>query len=82
MVKLSDWRREQGWTQQQLADALDCTISTVARYEAGTRDPEPLTKERIFILTRGAVEPNDFYDLPRWRRALNAALALVTGRAA
>lgn len=81
-MKLADWRRTKGWTQQELADELGCTISTVARYEGGTRDPEPVTKERIFLLSGGEVEPNDFYDLPRWRRLVGAAVAALRGRAA
>lgn len=82
MARLGDWRRGKGWTQQQLADAIPCDLSTVARYEAGTRDPDKAIKERIFILTNGEVEPNDFYDVPRWRRLLATAVHKLTGRAA
>jgi transcriptional regulator with XRE-family HTH domain len=81
-MKLADWRKEQGWTQQQLATALECTISSVARYENGTRDPEPAMKERIFLLTEGQVEPNDFYPVARWRRAVAAIVEATLSRAA
>lgn len=63
-MKLADWRRSNGMTQQHLADALDCILTTVARYEAGRRIPEPDIMRKIFVLTSGAVQPNDFYALP------------------
>jgi transcriptional regulator with XRE-family HTH domain len=81
-VKLAAWREQKGLTQLQLAEELGCTVSTIWRYEQGQRDPDAATKERIFMLSEGAVEPNDFYDVPRWRRALSAALALLAGKAA
>lgn len=79
-MKLADWRRRKGWTQQQLADALDCVLPTVARYEGGTRIPESPPSDdsrdmmkRIFILTEGEVRPDDFYNIPRWEAELIAA---------
>ena len=81
-MKLSEWRERENWTQQQLAEALGCTVSTVWRYEQGQRDPDVDTKRRIYLVTDGAVEPNDFYPLPLWRRALDAARARLMGKAA
>lgn len=81
-MRLAEWREAKGWSQPQLADALGCTVSTIWRYEAGLRDPDGATKERIFLLTEGAVEPNDFYEVPRWRRAVAGALAALRGKAA
>lgn len=81
-MRLADWREKEGWSQQRLAEELGCTISAVWRYEQGKRDPDAGTKQRIFMLTGGEVQPNDFYDVPRWRRALNTALAALSGRAA
>lgn len=63
-MKLGDWRREKGLTQQDVADAIECVLPTVARYEAGSRVPEQDAMRRIFVFTRGAVRPDDFYDLP------------------
>ncbi len=63
-VKLAVWRRNQGLTQQQLADELGCIVTTVARYETGRRKPDDATMMGIFGLTGGAVQPNDFYELP------------------
>lgn len=81
-MKLAKWRDDKGWTQQQLADELGCTVSAVWRYEQGLRDPETATKERIFLVTEGAVEPNDFYPLAGWRRALATLVANALGKAA
>lgn len=81
-MKLSEWRDREGWTQQRLADELGCTVSTVWRYEQGQRDPDEGTKRRIYLLTDGAVEPNDFYPMPLWRRALEAARAALVRKAA
>lgn len=63
-MKLSDWRRQKSLTQQQLADALGCIVTTIARYETGLRKPDGPAMIRIYELTDGAVQPNDFYQLP------------------
>lgn len=81
-MKLSEWRDREGWSQQRLADELGCTISTIWRYEQGQRDPDADTKRRIFLITDGAVEPNDFYPMPIWRRALDAARSALARKAA
>ena len=63
-MKLRQWRISAKITQPELADALGTVLSTVARYENGTRMPEPETMRTIYTVTDGAVQPNDFYDLP------------------
>lgn len=63
-MKLGDWRRREAMTQPDLAIALDVTLSSVARYETGTRMPEPDVMRRVYVVTDGSVQPNDFYDLP------------------
>lgn len=63
-MKLAEWRRTQSMTQQDLADALGCIVTTIARYEAGRRKPDDATMLAIYHFTDGAVQPNDFYDLP------------------
>jgi transcriptional regulator with XRE-family HTH domain len=74
--KLGDWRRAKGLTQEDLGAKLGCEKPTVARYEAGTRIPERDTMRRIYVVTDGAVTPNDFYDLPDLNDL--AALARIT----
>jgi transcriptional regulator with XRE-family HTH domain len=65
-VRLAAWRREQGWTQQQLADALGITQGTVSQIErvGSTQTPMTETVIAVYRVTRGAVTPNDFYELP------------------
>lgn len=81
-MRLKDWRIANNVTLAQLADELNVAVSTIVRWENGERDPDRAAKERIFLATRGAVEPNDFYDMPRWRRALSAVVAALKGAAA
>jgi len=83
-VKLAAWRKREGRTQEWVATELGCTQSYVSQIERASRPiiPGPEIMERVFVMTAGAVEPNDFYDVPIWRRALAAALALLTKRAA
>lgn len=66
-MKLADWRRRKNLTQQQLADELGCIVTTIARYETGLRRPDGPAMIRIYQLTDGQVEPNDFYELPALR---------------
>lgn len=63
-MKLSDWRRQNSLKQQQLADDLGCIVTSIARYETGLRRPDGPTMIRIYQLTDGLVQPNDFYNLP------------------
>jgi transcriptional regulator with XRE-family HTH domain len=64
-VRLAEWRKQQGWTQEQLAFELGCTQSFVSLTErANPQIPGRGWMLKIHQLTRGAVTPNDFYDLP------------------
>jgi transcriptional regulator with XRE-family HTH domain len=65
-MRLAEWRKQEGHTQQQLADLLDTAQSWIALIERShdPKVPAPDLMLRIFALTRGAVTPNDFYDLP------------------
>jgi hypothetical protein len=70
-MRLAEWRKQQGYDQKQLADALGVTQPTVSYLERSpdraigkTQVPKPDLMRRIWTLTKGAVAPNDFYDLP------------------
>lgn len=65
-VRLAEWRQAEGLTQSELADRLgikQCNVSQIERSGA-TQVPSRAVMRRIWILTGGAVSPNDFYDLP------------------
>lgn len=66
VVRLVEWRKEKGWTQDELADALDCSQPFVSLIERRSNPQIPGRDQmiRIHRLTKGAVSPNDFYDLP------------------
>lgn len=66
-MRLVDWRREEGLSQQELADHLGCTQSFISLIERAVdpqipRDPRFIV--RLYRFTRGAVTANDFYDYP------------------
>lgn len=65
-MRLAEWRKQEGYTQQQLADRLDTAQSWIALCERANdpKVPAPDLMKRIWLLSRGAVTPNDFYDLP------------------
>jgi transcriptional regulator with XRE-family HTH domain len=65
-MRLVEWRRQEGLSQVELADRLGCDQSYVSLIERG--EPERMPRRdmmvKIYRVTRGAVAPNDFYDLP------------------
>jgi transcriptional regulator with XRE-family HTH domain len=79
---LKAWRLSCGLT----LDAAAASVGTVRQvwydWETGRRRPGADALQRIYLVTDGAVEPNDFYPLPLWRRALDAARARLMGKAA
>lgn len=65
-MRLAEWRKQQGWKQDRLAAELDSSQPFVSEIERAV-DPKIPGRNlmvRIWRLTRGAVAPNDFYDLP------------------
>lgn len=46
-TRLKELREERGYSQQQLADLLHLSRSTIEMYEHGKRDPNTETKEAI-----------------------------------
>ena len=83
-MKLAEWRKREGKTQEELAAELGCSQPYVSQIERARNPIVPGTEilERIFLVTDGAVEPNDFYPMPLWRRALDAARAALARKAA
>lgn len=65
-MRLAEWRKRQGWKQEELATALGCGQPFISEIERATdpKIPGRSWMTRIWRLTRGEVAPNDFYDLP------------------
>ena len=77
-MKLASWRKEKGWSQDELAEALGTTRGYVSRIErpASAKDfrmPGLRMMIDIYRLTLGVVTPNDFYDLPKLSTKREAA---------
>jgi DNA-binding transcriptional regulator YiaG len=49
---VKELRRRLGWTQRQLAAALNVTDTTVARWEQGARTVSPLGATSLLLLAR------------------------------
>jgi DNA-binding transcriptional regulator YiaG len=45
-------RRRLGWTQRQLAAALNVTVTSVARWEQGARTVSPLAETSLTLLAK------------------------------
>lgn len=69
-MKLAAWRRREGLTQQELAARLGVSQPYVSLMERATnpRIPDHPLMAKIYLLSRGDVQPNDFYELPRLPR--------------
>jgi transcriptional regulator with XRE-family HTH domain len=79
---LKKWRMSNGYTLDAAAAAVGTVRQVWFDWENGRRRPNASALEQIFILTQGAIQPNDFYDVPRWRRMLAAIAAAVASKAA
>lgn len=71
--KLRNWRRQQGLSQQQAAELLGVARRTWHQWEQAAIVPGPANMIELVQLTGGAVQPNDFYELPAISAALQAA---------
>jgi hypothetical protein len=68
-VKQKAWRDETSRSLKHLAEELGTDVSTVFRWEleeghSDKRIPTRGFMRRLYVLSKGAVEPNDYYDLP------------------
>lgn len=68
-MKLSEWRRSNGRTQEWVAEQLGVRQPFISSVERANNPqiPGPDFMREAYILTRGLVLPNDFYDLPAWQ---------------
>ena len=64
-MRLVEWRKSEGLTQDELADLFGCTQPVISALErTGNSVPRPDLMLKIYRKTFGAVSPNDFYNLP------------------
>lgn len=65
-MRLVAWRKKMGWTQTQLAERLGVSQPYVSAMERAVEPaiPNASIMNLIFVLSEGAVQPNDFYALP------------------
>ena len=68
-MKLRTWRENEGKTRAEIGAEVDSNEVSIRRYELppgrpDSRIPHRAMMIRFFILSQGAVQPNDFYDLP------------------
>jgi transcriptional regulator with XRE-family HTH domain len=77
-MKLKEWLTLSGTSQTELARAVAVPVSTINRLLRGRKIPTHDVAVRIYFVTLGAVQPNDFFDLdtvpPEVRPALVAAI--------
>lgn len=63
-MKLAEWKKIQGLTNQELGQMLGAETETARSWVAGEVIPRPEKMRLIHEITDGAVTANDFYDLP------------------
>lgn len=50
IVRLVEWRKTKGWTQEQTAEHLEIRLNTLKSYECGNRNPGGASTEKILTL--------------------------------
>lgn len=64
-MALKAWRESNGKSLEECAKLFGVANGTVVwRWEAGIAVPRRHQMIRVYVETKGAVTPNDFYDLP------------------
>jgi hypothetical protein len=71
-LKLSEWRSINGRTQAWVASKIAVDQGFISRIERAVNPQMPSRDvlRSIYVLTRGVVQPNDFYDVPAWEADL------------
>ena len=83
MTIFGQWLLEHGISTADAAAELGLSRMAVWRYATGRQRPTDEIKLKIWLYTRGAVEPNDWFDLdPRHLAAPAAADPQPMGAAA
>lgn len=64
-MRLLEWRQAEGLKQEEIASAIDVTVSQYSKIERGETWTSPKTASLILALTKKEVTPNDLHDT--WR---------------
>jgi transcriptional regulator with XRE-family HTH domain len=68
MSTLKDWLEREGISKAEFARRLGCSAATMGRAVEGTHIPHVDLMQKIYRLTKGEVQPNDFYGFrTNWR---------------
>ena len=63
--RLAAWRKQRGWTQPQLADALGLHLTQIKRYETGASQPSLDALRRIALTLNVSLDELVFGDTER-----------------
>ena len=63
--RLSAWRKQRGWTQSQLADALALNLTQIKRYETGASQPSLDALKKIALTLNVRLDELVFGDTER-----------------
>lgn len=63
--RLAAWRKQRGWTQPQLADALGLNLTQVKRYETGASQPSLDALRKIALTLSVSLDELVFGDTER-----------------
>ena len=64
-MTLKKWMQDRGrGASAYLSGKLKCDRSTIYLFRDGKRIPSRDLMVGLYVATKGAVQPNDFYDLP------------------
>lgn len=69
MEKLRVYMERNCITVEDFAHRAQCTVTSVYRYRSGERIPNQAVMRRIYEITGGKVNAQDFYDMPKIKKA-------------
>ncbi|MGR0185537.1 hypothetical protein [Azospirillum aestuarii] len=68
-MNLSSYIKDRGLTDEQFGQEAGLHKSAVSRYRRGLVKPGWTAMTRMYVATKGAVTPNDFFVLPQEHEA-------------
>lgn len=62
-MKAVDWRKQNGITLKQLSEKIDFSDGYLCDIENGKREPSYRVMAAYLKVSRGEVQPNDFFEI-------------------